>query len=146
MPPLVSDSDPQSPVTGTIHNLGITPTDTGPIPVVGDDDVASLPPGTHIITIVRGPSAGLRIELVGDEMTVGRAPETAIFLDDITVSRQHARFVRDGEDWSLVDLGSLNGSYVNKNRVDRVNLKSGDEIQVGKYRFRYLAADSAGTA
>ena len=77
-------------------------------------------------------------------MTAGRSPETAIFLDDITVSRQHATFKRVAGEWTLVDLGSLNGTYVNRDRVDTVALSKGDEIQIGKYRFHYLVGPGGG--
>lgn len=100
---------------------------------------ASVEPGGHVLLIVRGPGAGSRIELTGTEMTAGRAPETAIFLDDITVSRVHAVLKRTVAGWLLVDEGSLNGTYVNRDRVDAVELVNGDEIQIGKYRFHYLA-------
>lgn len=135
---------PASPeVTGTIHSLGTT-TDSGPLQPVESPERTSVPPGSQILLIVRGPGSGSRIELVGDEMTAGRSPETSIFLDDITVSRQHATFKRSGADWQLVDLGSLNGTYVNRDRVDTVVLHSGDEIQIGKYRFHYLVGPDGG--
>lgn len=135
---------PASPdVTGTIHSLGTT-TDSGPLPPIDSPESADLEPGSHVLLIVRGPASGSRIELVGDEMTAGRSPETAIFLDDITVSRQHATFKRVGGGWQLVDLGSLNGTYVNRDRVDTVDLNKGDEIQIGKYRFHYLVGPGGG--
>lgn len=135
---------PSSPeVTGTIHSLGTT-TDTGPLPSVPVGDSSPIEVGSHALVIVRGPGSGSQIDLVGDEMTAGRAPETSIFLDDITVSRQHATFKKNGGQWQLVDRGSLNGTYVNRDRVDTVELQNGDEIQIGKYRFHYLAGPSGG--
>lgn len=124
-------------ITGTIHSLGTHSADPGPLP-----DVASIPnvsDGEHALVIVRGPSAGSQIELVGDQMTAGRAPDNAIFLDDITVSRQHASFSQDDGAWQISDLDSLNGTYVNGSRIDRVELVDGDDIQIGKYRFRYVS-------
>ncbi len=146
IPPLVEEPTPGSPVTGTIHSLGMTPDDSGPLPAVLPADLASVKPGSQVLVIVRGPNMGLRLDLVGNQMVAGRSPDTAIFLDDITVSRQHARFELAGDTWTLVDLGSLNGTYVNKNRIDKVPLKTGDEIQIGKYRFRYLASDDTATS
>ncbi len=130
-------------VTGTIHALGTT-TDSGPIQPVKSPESEDVAPGSHVLLIVRGPASGSRIELVGDQMTAGRSPETAIFLDDITVSRQHATFNRTDSGWQLRDLSSLNGTYVNRNRVDKVDLVKGDEIQIGKYRFHYLVGSSEG--
>jgi pSer/pThr/pTyr-binding forkhead associated (FHA) protein len=69
---------------------------------------------------------------------VGRRPESDIFLDDVTVSRDHAVIVRRGSDYYLDDLGSLNGTYVNRQRVDSQRLEDGDELQIGKYKLSYL--------
>lgn len=130
---------PSSPdVTGTIYALGTT-TDSGPLLPIDEPGQAAAAPGTHALLIVRGPAAGDRIELVGEEMVAGRSPDAGIFLDDITVSRRHARFEHENAGWRLVDCHSLNGTYVNRNRVDTVELVHGDEIQIGKYRFHFLA-------
>jgi FHA domain-containing protein/zinc ribbon protein len=88
-------------------------------------------------------TAGRRMHDIGDELvTVGRNPESNIFLDDVTVSRQHAEIFRreqPGEKgYRIRDAGSLNGTYVNRVRVDSVDLRNGDEIQVGKYRFKFV--------
>ena len=88
-------------------------------------------------------TAGRRMHDIGDEIvTVGRSPESNIFLDDVTVSRQHAEvFKRDqkvGKGFRIRDAGSLNGTYVNRVRVDSVDLRNGDEIQIGKYRFKFV--------
>jgi pSer/pThr/pTyr-binding forkhead associated (FHA) protein len=69
---------------------------------------------------------------------IGRSPECGIFLDDVTVSRRHAVFTQEGDHWKLEDQGSLNGTYVNRERVDSAVLSDGDEIQIGKYRLTYL--------
>lgn len=140
---IVSQTPITPDVTGTIHALG-TIADTGPIPKVEVSD--PVDPGSFVLRIVRGPAVGSRIELIGDEMAAGRAPETAIFLDDITVSRHHATFERTGTGWRVIDKGSLNGTYVNRNRVDTVDLHNGDEIQIGKYRFQYVAGDTGSTS
>jgi pSer/pThr/pTyr-binding forkhead associated (FHA) protein len=88
-------------------------------------------------------TAGRRMHDIGDELvTVGRSPESKIFLDDVTVSRQHAQIFRReqqvGKGFRIRDAGSLNGTYVNRVRVDSVDLRNGDEIQIGKYRFKFV--------
>ena len=88
-------------------------------------------------------TAGRRMHDIGDELvTVGRSPESEIFLDDVTVSRRHAEVFKreqpDGKGFRIRDAGSLNGTYVNRVRVDSVDLRNGDEIQIGKYRFKFV--------
>ena len=83
----------------------------------------------------RGPNAGSRFLLDGDSTTVGRHPSSDIFLDDVTVSRRHAEFLREGTSFSVRDVGSLNGTYVNGQRIDSSPLATGDEVQVGKFRL-----------
>ena len=86
-------------------------------------------------------TAGRRMHDIKDEVvTVGRSPESNIFLDDVTVSRQHAEIERSERGYRIRDAGSLNGTYVNRVRVDAVDLRNGDEIQVGKYRFKFVFA------
>lgn len=105
---------------------------------------AATPEGAALIELdqVEG-TAGRRMHDIGDErVTVGRAPENNIFLDDVTVSRKHAElFRRQGnaeKGFRINDAGSLNGTYVNRVRVDSVDLRNGDEIQIGKYRFKFV--------
>jgi pSer/pThr/pTyr-binding forkhead associated (FHA) protein len=102
------------------------------------------PEGAALIELdqVEG-TAGRRMHDIGDELvTVGRSPESAIFLDDVTVSRQHAEIFKrqrpEEKGFRIRDAGSLNGTYVNRVRVDSVDLRNGDEIQVGKYRFKFV--------
>jgi FHA domain/zinc-ribbon domain len=84
-------------------------------------------------------TAGRRMHDLGDDaVTVGRGQESSIFLDDVTVSRKHAEIVHGESGYRIRDVGSLNGTYVNRVRVDAVDLRNGDEIQVGKYRFRFV--------
>jgi pSer/pThr/pTyr-binding forkhead associated (FHA) protein len=84
-------------------------------------------------------TAGRRMhDLSDDVVTVGRGQESNIFLDDVTVSRKHAEIMHGDRGYRIRDVGSLNGTYVNRVRVDAVDLRSGDEIQVGKYRFRFV--------
>ena len=86
-----------------------------------------------------GGRVGQSFPLVGERMTIGRSPEAEIFLDDVTVSRDHAVLVRRSGDWYLDDSGSLNGTYVNRHRIDSHKLEDGDELQIGKYKLTYLA-------
>ncbi len=86
-------------------------------------------------------TAGRRMHDIGEEtITVGRSPESNIFLDDVTVSRKHAEIARGERGYRIRDVGSLNGTYVNRVRVDAVDLRNGDEIQIGKYRFKFVFA------
>jgi pSer/pThr/pTyr-binding forkhead associated (FHA) protein len=101
--------------------------------------VDALPAGHALLVVQRGPGAGNRFLLDLDLVTAGRHPESEIFLDDVTVSRRHAEFHRDGSDFSVRDVGSLNGTYVNRDRIDQVALKDGDEVQIGKYRLVFYS-------
>jgi pSer/pThr/pTyr-binding forkhead associated (FHA) protein len=102
--------------------------------------VDALPGGSALLVVQRGPSAGSRFLLDTDEVTAGRHPESDIFLDDVTVSRRHAVFRRTSDGYLVADVGSLNGTYVNRDRIDEVLLSGGDEVQIGKYRLVYFAA------
>ena len=86
-----------------------------------------------------GGRVGQSFPLTGERMTIGRSPEAAVFLDDVTVSRDHAELVRRSGAWYLDDSGSLNGTYVNRRRIESHKLEDGDELQVGKYKLTYLA-------
>ena len=100
-----------------------------------------LGPGQGLLLVKRGPNAGSTFLLEDDVTPVGRDPETAVFLDDITVSRKHAAFERrEGSEWFVRDVGSLNGTYVNGEQVDETKLASGDEVQVGKFKLTFFAA------
>ncbi len=100
--------------------------------------VATLPPGTALLAVRRGPNAGSRFLLDSDLTLVGRHPDSDIFLDDVTVSRRHAEFYRQGGRFTVRDVGSLNGTYVNRERIEEVNLNEGDEVQIGKFRMTFL--------
>ncbi|RYP87584.1 FHA domain-containing protein [Nocardioides guangzhouensis] len=102
--------------------------------------VDALPRGHALLVVQRGPSAGSRFLLDTDLVTAGRHPESEIFLDDVTVSRRHAEFRRSGGGYTVSDVGSLNGTYVNRDRIDEVTLQDGDEVQIGKYRLVYFAS------
>ena len=98
-----------------------------------------LPAGSALLLVQRGPSAGARFLLDTDMVTVGRHPDSDIFLDDITVSRRHATFTRIASGHIVADLGSLNGTYVNRDRIEGdITLAGGDEVQIGKYRLIYI--------
>lgn len=101
--------------------------------------VDALRPGTALLVVLRGPNTGARFLLDADEVSAGRHPDSDIFLDDVTVSRRHAVFVRLGEVFEVRDVGSLNGTYVNRERVDSGRLQAGDEVQIGKFRLVYYA-------
>jgi hypothetical protein len=100
--------------------------------------VAALPPGTALLAVRRGPNAGSRFLLDSDLTLVGRHPDSDIFLDDVTVSRRHAELLQDGDKYSIRDLGSLNGTFVNRKRVESAELHDDDEVQIGKYRLTFL--------
>ncbi len=100
--------------------------------------VESLPPGSALLVVKRGPNAGSRFLLDAEVTTAGRHPESDIFLDDVTVSRRHAEFVREAEGYVVRDVGSLNGTYLNRGRIDGAALAGGDEVQIGKYRLVFL--------
>ncbi|MDO4908584.1 MAG: FHA domain-containing protein [Corynebacterium sp.] len=101
--------------------------------------VENLPEGAGILVVKRGPNAGARFLLDEPITTVGRHPESDIFLDDVTVSRRHAEFRRtDDGQFEVVDVGSLNGTYVNREPRDTAILSSGDEVQIGKFRLVFF--------
>jgi pSer/pThr/pTyr-binding forkhead associated (FHA) protein len=99
--------------------------------------VDALPPGSALLVVRRGPNSGSRFLLDSETTTAGRHPSSDIFLDDVTVSRRHAEFVRTDDGFTVRDVGSLNGTYVNRERIDEIPLSGGDEVQVGKYRLVY---------
>jgi hypothetical protein len=94
--------------------------------------------GRGVLIVKRGPNAGSKFFLDTDETTVGRHQESDIFLDDITVSRSHAEIRREGDGFTLLDVGSLNGTYVNRERVEKADLRAGDEVQIGKFKLVFL--------
>ncbi|MBA2364988.1 MAG: FHA domain-containing protein [Actinobacteria bacterium] len=94
--------------------------------------------GRGVLVVKRGPNAGSKYFLDADVTQIGRHPDSDIFLDDITVSRRHAEIRRDASGFSLHDVGSLNGTYVNRERVEGGELRSGDEVQIGKFKLVVL--------
>ncbi|MCL6298321.1 FHA domain-containing protein [Streptomyces kronopolitis] len=103
--------------------------------------VDALPLGSALLVVRRGPNSGSRFLLDGELTTAGRHPQGDIFLDDVTVSRRHVEF-RRGPDglFTVADVGSLNGTYVNRERIDSVVLANGDEVQIGKFRLVFYAS------
>ena len=99
----------------------------------------TLPPGTGLLVVLRGPNAGSRFLLDSDFTSAGRHPDSDIFLDDVTVSRRHAEFYRHGDRFTVRDVGSLNGTYVNRERIEEAELFGGDEVQIGKFRLLFMA-------
>ena len=99
-----------------------------------------LETGQALVVVKRGPGAGSKFVLDRDVTTAGRHPESDIFLDDITVSRKHAELRRSEGKFSVHDLGSLNGTYVNRQQVDDTQLANGDEIQIGKFKLVFFTA------
>ena len=119
------------------------PDPDGDGPAFSVDDTAAveaLPPGNALLIVLRGPNAGSRFLLDTDEVTAGRHDSSDIFLDDVTVSRRHAVFQRTPEGYRVRDVGSLNGTYVNRRRIDDVLLAGGDEVQIGKFRLMYFTS------
>jgi hypothetical protein len=106
--------------------------------------VESLPAGSALLVVKRGPNAGSRFLLDRDVTTVGRHPDSDIFLDDITVSRRHVEFRREGGGFSVARCGQPERHYVNRKPVDVATLAGGDEVQVGKFRFVYLTGPPTG--
>ena len=99
--------------------------------------VHALPPTSALLIMQRGPSVGARFLLDAERTVAGRSPDADIFLDDVTVSRKHAEFVRELDNFVVRDIGSLNGTYVNRTRIESAVLRPGDEVQIGKYRLTF---------
>jgi pSer/pThr/pTyr-binding forkhead associated (FHA) protein len=104
----------------------------------------ALPQGSALLVVKRGPNAGSRFLLDQPTTTAGRHPNSEIFLDDITVSRRHAEFRCVSGEFQVVDVGSLNGTYVNREPVDWAALANGDEVQIGKFRLVFLTGPKTG--
>ena len=132
--------DPTRGPDTTIALPGLEPVDVEPVVGLTADAVAAvqaLPPTSALLVMQRGPGAGARFLLDAERTTAGRSTEADIFLDDVTVSRKHAEFVREGLAFWVRDVGSLNGTYVNRERIDQAVLRSGDEVQIGKFRMTF---------
>ena len=98
-----------------------------------------IPEGLGMLVVKRGPNAGSKFVMENDVTRVGRHPDSDIFLDDITVSRRHAEVHRADHGYSVKDVGSLNGTYLNRERIEEAPLANGDELQIGKFRLVFFA-------
>jgi hypothetical protein len=116
--------------------------DNEPLPSVDDTVLSEVGVDDVVLVVHRGPDAGAKFSLTGDDVSVGRSEDAVIFLDDVTVSRRHAELRKRDGDWSVLDNRSLNGTYVNRKRIDEQVLANGDELQIGKYRFIFYQAAS----
>ena len=128
-------------VTSTI-NLGLRSVDSeDALEQLTEEErnvISQLNPDAAMLIIYRGPNRGERFLLDSPETTIGRSGDNDVLLDDVTVSRKHANIRRAGERFELIDLGSLNGTYVNNNSIARATLTSGDEIQFGKFHMLFV--------
>ncbi|GAA2709723.1 hypothetical protein GCM10010315_08260 [Streptomyces luteosporeus] len=138
-----------SETTSTISISGLEAYDsetTGqtPIPALSPEAqaaVEALPMGSALLVVRRGPNSGSRFLLDADVTTAGRHPQSDIFLDDVTVSRRHVEFRRQPDGgFTVTDVGSLNGTYVNREQIESVQLSNGDEVQIGKYRLVFFGS------
>ncbi|PRI15466.1 peptide-binding protein [Mycobacterium shigaense] len=107
------------------------------------DEMGTLAAGSAVLVVKRGPNAGSQFRLDKPIVSAGRHPASDIFLDDITVSRRHAEFRREQGKFQVVDLGSLNNTYVNREPVDAATLADGDEIQIGNFRLGFFTGSAA---
>ena len=135
----VLETSLDEPTTITFHP--VTPTD--PIDEELAFDLDEIPSGMGALVVLRGPKAGSRFLLDADVTTAGRHPDSSIFLDDITVSRRHAEVRRDGDRYLASDAGSLNGTYVNRERIEsEAELTAGDELQIGKFKLVFFLGNA----
>ncbi|MCC9069134.1 FHA domain-containing protein [Arthrobacter cryoconiti] len=144
-----ADSQDQPGVSDTT-SIQLPPTHAAPTsaPALASDEqnaVNSLPAGSALLIAHAGPNAGARFLLDSNVTTVGRHPDADIFLDDVTVSRRHVQFLKVAQGFEIIDSKSLNGTYVNGDRVDSILLRTGNEVQIGKFRLTYYfsSADAA---
>lgn len=117
---------------------------SGTVPTLSQEEtlaLAALPASSALLIVHRGPGTGSRFLLDQDLTVAGRHPDADIFLDDVTVSRRHAKFERDGSVFHVVDQGSMNGTYVDSKRVDRQRLINGMEIMIGKFRLTFYSSE-----
>jgi pSer/pThr/pTyr-binding forkhead associated (FHA) protein len=105
--------------------------------------IEALPEESALLVVQRGHTAGARYLLDAERTTAGRHPHSDIFLDDATVSRKHAEFLRRDGQFLVRDAGALNGTYVNRDRIDETVLRDGDEVWIGKYRLVFHPSHAA---
>jgi pSer/pThr/pTyr-binding forkhead associated (FHA) protein len=130
-------------ITTQTTRADVPPAETGAsgMPLTGAHlaAVEALPAGSALLVVQQGPTAGARFLLAQDRITAGRNPTSDIFLDDVTVSRKHAEFVRRDGGFTLRDVGGLNGTYIGRDRIDDAVLRNGDEVRIGKFRMVFYA-------
>jgi pSer/pThr/pTyr-binding forkhead associated (FHA) protein len=144
---MTTGDDEQRPPSDDTTHIPLIDADTEEMSATDVDAVENLPADSAMLFVQRGPGAGARFLLDTDLVSVGRHPDSDIFLDDISVSRRHATISRVDGGFVVSDLGSLNGTYVNRDRIERdIALSGGDEVQFGKYRLIYFHGATAGRA
>ena len=129
----LAQSEPPPGSTTATYKVG----ETGELEEIPLEDVVAR--GAALVIRAGGGRSGESFPLVGERLTVGRRPDSDIFLDDVTVSRDHAILVKRGSDYYLDDGGSLNGTYVNRRRIESHRLTDGDELQIGKYKLAFFS-------
>lgn len=148
--PTPSDAFIQAHTTANLEPIipGVTEVPQPGIDPANRAAIDALPPSSALLIVQHGPNTGARFLLDSDRVTAGRDPKGDIFLDDVTVSRSHAEFVFAQGVHSVRDVGSLNGTYVNRERIDTAQLRSGDEVMIGKYRLIFYPSPNreAGSA
>ncbi len=136
--PLTPLGDSPAETTSTLAITGLDADHEADEGGADEAPVEALPAGSALLVVKRGPNAGSRFLLDKDVTTAGRHPESDIFLDDVTVSRRHAEFRRTPGGFAVRDVGSLNGTYLNRERIDSGELAGGDEVQIGKFRLVFF--------
>ena len=128
-------------VRGEDHTITLAPVEPSVGPPSDEVSVAldDLPEGIGMLVVKRGPGAGSKFVLDQAVVSAGRHPDSDIFLDDVTVSRRHAELVRHGDGYVLRDAGSLNGTYLNRERIEEAAIANGDEVQIGRFKLVFLA-------
>ena len=140
--PSVSPRPAQFADSTTIFSAGLFGGETE-VAEQGLGGLEALNAGSALLVVKRGPNAGSRFQLDKDVVSAGRHPQSDIFLDDVTVSRRHAEFRRSEGSFEVSDVGSLNGTYVNREPVEAAVLSNGDEVQIGKFRLVFLTGDQS---
>lgn len=147
-------ADEDRELTSTLH-LGLrSVVDNSPVDLISDlinqsseeeratiEGILSGDTNSAMVIIHRGAQKGARFLVTATGVTIGRSPESAIFLDDVTVSRKHASIEKSGANFTFKDSGSLNGSYLNNESVTEKVLTSGDEIQIGKFHLLFIGSN-----
>ena len=131
-------------VRGQDHTISLAPVEPETGPPSDEVSVAldEMPEGTGMLVVKRGPGAGSKFVLDRSVVSAGRHPDSDIFLDDVTVSRRHAELVRRPGGYVLRDAGSLNGTYLNRERIEEAPIANGDEVQIGRFKLVYLDTSS----